>query len=230
MNSKKRLFILISILVVFCVILYTSLSKKPSIETTEPIIESTETIKPVETTSNKPTTTEASKTSNSTTNTSISSSFSQQTTESIKTNSPKPAFTQEMTTTQSTESKPSKVDTEVTTSTKEEITSTKNADLFVTLRVIGPNDIIILDSTTVPITEGDSVYTVLEKTLKEKGIPLTTTGSKNNIYVSGIDKYFEFDFGPNSGFVYTVDNNSPSYSSSKYLLKGYENVTWRYKH
>ncbi len=99
---------------------------------------------------------------------------------------------------------------------------------MVTIEVIAP-DKVILNRQDVRIEEGDSVYSVLEKTLDENSIVLYTRGSKNNIYVEGIGDYFEFDYGPSSGFVYYIDGVSPNISSSKYILDGTENIVWAYE-
>ncbi len=98
----------------------------------------------------------------------------------------------------------------------------------VNLEIVVP-DKTLLNNQEVMISEGDSVYDVLEKTLKDNGIPLYTRGNKNNIYIEGIDNYFEFDYGPSSGFVYYVDGVSPNISSSKYILNGSENILWVYE-
>ncbi len=99
----------------------------------------------------------------------------------------------------------------------------------VSIEVFGPDDVVIIANTTEEIKDGDSVYSVLERVLHTNGVALYTSGSKNNIYISGIDDYFEFDYGPSSGFVYYVNGVSPSISSSKYLLEGGERIEWKYK-
>ncbi len=234
MNPRRRFLILLLILVTFCTILYANLYSNKNQETVQ------ESTKPLPTEINIVNVTDTtSATSCDKTTTGISKAETIETS-TQKTNSADAQITSSKSETVSipTTSAPLSINnTQVITSNNEVVSTQKqeqveqnnNSQKTVTLRITGPDDIVILDATTIPIEDGDSVYTVLERALKEKGIALTTTGNKNNIYVSGIDKYFEFDFGPNSGFIYSVNDNTPSISSSKYFLDGYEHISWKYK-
>ncbi len=115
-------------------------------------------------------------------------------------------------------------ETKPTTEDKE----VKNVAKTVSLSVSGPDNV-ILQKETVEITEGDTVYSVLEKSLKSHNISLSARGTSNNKYIEGINDIYEFDFGPSSGFIYKVNGTAPEYSSSKYTLKGGETIEWIYK-
>ncbi len=98
----------------------------------------------------------------------------------------------------------------------------------VTIQVLSPEGVLV-QTTTVNIVENESVYSVTEKVLKQNGIALHTRGTKDNKYVEGIGDYYEFDYGPNSGYVYAVNNDYPNISSSKYLLNDGDTILWSYK-
>ncbi len=98
----------------------------------------------------------------------------------------------------------------------------------ITIEIQGPSEI-ILSTTTVEISEGDTVFSVTEKVLNENNIPFSSKGTKNNKYVEGINNIYEFDYGPSSGFIYSVDGITPSVSSSKFELSDGEMVIWSYK-
>ncbi len=98
--------------------------------------------------------------------------------------------------------------------------------LSVEKRTIDEGD--ILSTTTVEIQEGDTVFTVLKRVLNDKGISLSYVGSNAKLYVDGIDGLFEFDAGPNSGWMYSVNGSYPQYSAGIYDLQDGDRIRWRY--
>lgn len=67
-----------------------------------------------------------------------------------------------------------------------------------------PADGVIL-STTVTITEGESVMSVLKRACGDAGIPVSSSGN----YVRGINGLFEKNVGRSSGWMYCVGGNFP---------------------
>ena len=86
-----------------------------------------------------------------------------------------------------------------------------------------PADGVIL-STTVTITEGESVMSVLKRACGDAGIPVSSSGS----YVRGINGLFEKNVGRSSGWRYCVGGTFPSYGADSYTLSGGESIQWLY--
>ena len=93
-----------------------------------------------------------------------------------------------------------------------------------------PSDGVILSKTTVTFYEGESVFDVLQRICKEKGIRMEAewTPIYNSAYVEGIHNLYEFDCGALSGWMYKVNGWYPNYGSSRYQLKDGDTVEWRY--
>ena len=93
-----------------------------------------------------------------------------------------------------------------------------------------PSGGVILSKTTVTFYEGESVFDVLQRVCKEKGIHMEAewTPIYNSAYVEGIHNLYEFDCGALSGWMYKVNGWYPNYGSSRYQLKDGDVVEWRY--
>ena len=93
-----------------------------------------------------------------------------------------------------------------------------------------PSGGVILSKTTVTFYEGESVYDVLQRLCKEKGIHMEASWTPiyNSAYVEGIHNLYEFDCGALSGWMYKVNGWYPNYGSSRYQLKDGDVVEWRY--
>lgn len=88
----------------------------------------------------------------------------------------------------------------------------------------------LLYSATVSFTAGESVFDVLQRAMKEAGIPMefTSVPVYDSAYIEGIANLYEFDCGPLSGWVYSVNGVFPNYGCSKYTLKDGDQVLWQY--
>ena len=93
-----------------------------------------------------------------------------------------------------------------------------------------PSGGVILSKTTVTFYEGESVFDVLQRVCKEKGIHMEAewTPIYNSAYIEGIHNLYEFDCGALSGWMYKVNGWYPNYGSSRYQLKDGDTVEWRY--
>ena len=93
-----------------------------------------------------------------------------------------------------------------------------------------PSGGVILAKTTVTFHEGESVFDVLQRLCKEKGIHMESSWTPiyNSAYVEGIHNLYEFDCGALSGWMYKVNGWYPNYGSSRYQLKDGDVVEWRY--
>ena len=88
----------------------------------------------------------------------------------------------------------------------------------------------ILATTTVTFYEGESVFDVLQRVCKEKGIHLESSWTPiyNSAYIEGIHNLYEFDCGALSGWMYRVNGWYPNYGCSRYQLKDGDVVEWRF--
>ncbi len=93
-----------------------------------------------------------------------------------------------------------------------------------------PSNGIILAKTTVTFYEGESVFDVLQRVCKQKGIHLESSWTPiyNSAYIEGIHNLYEFDCGSLSGWMYRVNGWYPNYGSSRYQLKDGDVVEWRF--
>ena len=93
-----------------------------------------------------------------------------------------------------------------------------------------PSGGVILAKTTVTFYEGESVFDVLQRICREKGIHMESSWTPiyNSAYIEGIHNLYEFDCGELSGWMYRVNGWYPNYGCSRYQLKDGDTVEWRY--
>ncbi len=93
-----------------------------------------------------------------------------------------------------------------------------------------PEDGWILPPTEVTFYAGESVFQVLKRTCKQKGIHMEfeNTPIYNSAYIEGINNLYEFNVGELSGWMYSVNGWYPNYGCSRYGLKDGDIVEWRY--
>ncbi len=104
------------------------------------------------------------------------------------------------------------------------------SDLDPDKRELVPSNGVILAATTVKFYEGESVFDVLQRLCKEKGIHMESSWTPiyNSAYVEGIHNLYEFDCGNESGWMYRVNGWYPNYGCSRYQLAPGDVVEWRY--
>lgn len=93
-----------------------------------------------------------------------------------------------------------------------------------------PKDGVILPETRVSFAQGDTVFEVLKKVCEKADIQLeySYTPLYESYYVEGINHLYEFDCGPESGWMYKVDEWFPNYGCSAYKLQNGQNIVWCY--
>lgn len=84
-----------------------------------------------------------------------------------------------------------------------------------------PADGVIFPEKTVTFYEGESVYNVLLREMKQNKIHMefTMTPLYNSAYIEGIGNLYEFDCGELSGWMYRVNGWYPNYGCSRYPVK-----------
>lgn len=79
-------------------------------------------------------------------------------------------------------------------------------------------------SNQIQIKGGESVYDILKAT----GASVSARNTGYGLYIEGINGRFEFDEGPTSGWVYTVNGTRPNTSCSNYEVKSGDKIVWTY--
>ena len=69
---------------------------------------------------------------------------------------------------------------------------------------------------------------MLLRIANENRIAVAYSRPYGDVYVSAIGGVSEFDFGPTSGWMYSVNGVSPSVSASAYTLKSGDVLVWYY--
>ncbi len=72
--------------------------------------------------------------------------------------------------------------------------------------------------------QGATAYDALCAT----GLSVTARSSQYGIYVSAIGGLAEFEYGGNSGWMYSVNGSAPNVSCGSYVLKDGDRVSWYY--
>ena len=91
-----------------------------------------------------------------------------------------------------------------------------------------PENGVILGETSLPIADGDTVYTILTDAARLHGIHMESSGANGLMYIHGIGNIYEFDFGDLSGWIYTVNGESASVGCDQYRLRDGDRVTFHY--
>ncbi len=95
---------------------------------------------------------------------------------------------------------------------------------------IVPEDGVIYPEKTVVFFEGESVFDLLLREMKNNKIHMEfeNTPIYNTSYIEGIGNLYEFDCGELSGWMYKVNGHFPNYGCSLYKLKDGDKVEWVY--
>lgn len=93
-----------------------------------------------------------------------------------------------------------------------------------------PADGVILPEITVEFTPGENVFDVLQRVCEAAEIPLeySWTPLYDSYYLEGICHLYEFDCGPESGWMYQVSGTFPNYGCSSYEVQAGDSIEWLY--
>ena len=93
-----------------------------------------------------------------------------------------------------------------------------------------PSDGVILSEREVRFYEGESVFDVLVRELKNNKIHLEfeSTPIYDSAYIEGIGNLYEFDCGELSGWMYSVNGSFPGVGCSRCKLNDKDRVEWVY--
>lgn len=95
-----------------------------------------------------------------------------------------------------------------------------------------PQDGIILEPTEYVLRPGDTVFDILDRTVRYNRIQMEYQGADENnfgsVYIQGINYLYEFSCGPLSGWMYKVNGEFPNRGCSKYELNDGDVIEWVY--
>ncbi len=114
--------------------------------------------------------------------------------------------------------------------TKADTLSSHEAPMQVTMSVLGYEGEVILAPTGVGLYPDETVLDVLVRASRENDILLDYSSSGATAYVKGIANLYEFDYGAQSGWIYTVESykGTPGVSCGAFSLADGDSVEWVY--
>lgn len=93
-----------------------------------------------------------------------------------------------------------------------------------------PEDGLMLAATEVEFTGGESVFDVFRKVLREEKIHFeyVDASAYDSVYIEGIGNIYEFDCGPQSGWMFSVNDVYPGLGCSSYTLADGDVIVFSY--
>lgn len=91
-----------------------------------------------------------------------------------------------------------------------------------------PKNGIILEVENWELEEGETVYDILIQVTKKYKIQIEKEGTKKNAYITGINYIYENQYGDLSGWMYFINNTSPSTGCGEYVLSPNDQIEWLY--
>ena len=93
-----------------------------------------------------------------------------------------------------------------------------------------PEDGIMLAVTEVEFNGGESVFDVFRKVLREEKIHFeyVDASAYDSVYIEGIGNIYEFDCGPQSGWMFSVNGVYPGLGCSSYTLADGDVIVFSY--
>lgn len=97
-------------------------------------------------------------------------------------------------------------------------------------RPLVPDSGWLLEPVECSFEEGESVFDVFNRVVRENKIHMefVETPAYNSVYIEGIGNLYEFDGGPQSGWMYCVNGEFPNYGCSTVKLQDGDVVEWVY--
>ena len=96
--------------------------------------------------------------------------------------------------------------------------------------VLVPENGILLETVEVEFTGGESVFDVFRKVLREEKIHFeyVDASAYDSVYIEGIGNIYEFDCGPQSGWMFSVNGIYPGLGCSAYTLADGDVIVFNY--
>ena len=93
-----------------------------------------------------------------------------------------------------------------------------------------PENGILLETVEVEFAGGESVFDVFRKILREEKIHFeyVDASAYDSVYIEGIGNIYEFDCGPQSGWMFSVNGIYPGLGCSAYTLADGDMIVFNY--
>ena len=93
-----------------------------------------------------------------------------------------------------------------------------------------PENGILLETVELEFDGGESVFDVFRKTLREEKLHFeyVDASAYDSVYIEGIGNIYEFDCGPQSGWMYSVNGVYPGLGCSSYTLADGDVIVFSY--
>ena len=93
-----------------------------------------------------------------------------------------------------------------------------------------PENGILLETVEVEFAGGESVFDVFRKVLREEKIHFeyVDASAYDSVYIEGIGNIYEFDCGPQSGWMFSVNGVYPGLGCSSYTLADGDVIVFNY--
>ena len=93
-----------------------------------------------------------------------------------------------------------------------------------------PENGTLLEVTEVQFNGGESVFDVFRKTLREEKLHFeyVDASAYDSVYIEGIGNLYEYDCGPQSGWMYSVNGIHPGLGCSAYTLADGDVIVFQY--
>ena len=93
-----------------------------------------------------------------------------------------------------------------------------------------PGNGILLEAVELEFNGGESVFDVFRKVLREKKLHFeyVDASAYDSVYIEGIGNIYEFDCGPQSGWMYSVNGVYPGLGCSAYTLADGDVIVFHY--
>ncbi len=97
-------------------------------------------------------------------------------------------------------------------------------------RALVPEDGWLLAPVECSFSTGESVFELLYRETRARRIHMeyVQTPAYGSTYIEGIGNLYEFDGGPQSGWMFSVNGEFPNYGCSKVVLEDGDRVEWVY--
>ena len=93
-----------------------------------------------------------------------------------------------------------------------------------------PENGILLETVEIEFTGGESVFDVFRKVLREEKIHFeyVDASAYDSVYIEGVGNIYEFDCGPQSGWMFSVNGVYPGLGCSAYTLADGDVIVFNY--
>lgn len=91
-----------------------------------------------------------------------------------------------------------------------------------------PANGVILGAMSVEFTQGETLFALTARTLKQQKIHMEYSGGVGGEYIQGIHNLYEYDGGNTSGWVYTVNGQRKSIGCGQYVVQPGDRIEWLY--